>query len=86
MLSPEWVQYLALPAEIQDPAVQPNMAAFDAALARFEAVATGAQYQDLAVRPEFQSVRQLLREYVAVCHATAPTLVLPAPPAAASAL
>jgi hypothetical protein len=80
LLSPEWVQYLALPAEVQDPSARPSPAALDATLARFESVAVGAQYKELATRPEFQSTKQLLREYVAACQEPATTLVLPEPP------
>jgi SH3 domain-containing YSC84-like protein 1 len=80
LLSPEWVQYLALPPELQVEDARPNLAALDATCAKFETVAAGAQYKDLVARPEFQSTKELLREYTTACHAAAPTLVLPDPP------
>lgn len=81
LLSEQWVQYLALPGELIDPGAQPDLTALEAALARFEEVASGDKFRELANRPEFQTTRSLLREYVNACRGVAPTLVLPAPPA-----
>ncbi len=81
LINPEWSSYLALPPEIQNPAAPPNLAALGAAFARFEEVSTGPKYRDLAALPEFQTTRQLLREYLAACQTAVPPLVLPTPPA-----
>lgn len=80
LLSPEWQAFLALPAELQVPDARPNAAALAELLTRFDQVAADAKFTDLNARPEFQSVRELLREYVSVVQAGAATLQLPPPP------
>ncbi len=84
ILNPDWDKYLALPADIQNPADGPDVAALNNLYARFELVKGGAQYQDLVARPEFQATMELLREYIDATRAAVPTLVLPPPPANAN--
>jgi lipid-binding SYLF domain-containing protein len=80
LLSPEWQTFLALPAGLQAPDARPNAAALADLLARFDQVAADAKFADLNARPEFQSVRELLREYVSAVQAGVATLQLPPPP------
>ncbi len=80
-LDATWRSYLALPAEVYGDRNAPTAASIREALARFDAVQANVQYRPLAARPEFQSTRELLRQYDAVL--TAPrdgTLALPPPP------
>lgn len=80
ILTPEWQQYLALPAEAFNPAVAPNPATLAAVGQRYALVAASADYQQLTQRPEFQATHEWLREYAAAAAALQPTLALPAPP------
>jgi lipid-binding SYLF domain-containing protein len=80
ILNPEWDKYLALPEGIQNPNDGPDLAALVDLDSRFELVGTDAQFQVLTQRPEFQSTRELLREYIDATRTSMPTLVLPAPP------
>ncbi|HMO84923.1 MAG TPA: lipid-binding SYLF domain-containing protein [Lacipirellulaceae bacterium] len=82
LLSPEWQVFLALPGEAADPAAPANLPALAELQARFDRVADDPQFSELAARPEFQSTRELLREYVAVLQSSATTLRLPPPPTA----
>jgi lipid-binding SYLF domain-containing protein len=80
ILNPEWDQYLALPLSIQNPNDGPDLAALEELDSRFELVANDAKFKVLVERPEFQSTRELLREYIDATRSSMPTLVLPAPP------
>lgn len=82
LLNPEWEQYLALPAELQNPADGPDLSALEDVFARFQLVSGDVKYADLNSRPEFQSTKDLLREYIDATRTAMPTLVLPPPPAA----
>ncbi|MDZ4657385.1 MAG: lipid-binding SYLF domain-containing protein [Bythopirellula sp.] len=80
ILNPEWDKYLALPADVQTPGDGSDVAALEQAYSRFELVGGNAKFADLTARPEFQSTRELLREYIDATRAATPTLVLPPPP------
>lgn len=83
LLGPEWRQYLALPAEVIDPAGQPqvDVQGLIAVEQRFAKIVANPAYQQLATRPEFQSTHELLREYINALTAAGPSLELPPPPA-----
>jgi lipid-binding SYLF domain-containing protein len=81
ILSPEWQQYLALPAEVYNPTAQPRLDVLSAVAARYDQVAKSPAYGVLVGRPEFQSTFELLREYAgALTVAAQPALQLPPPP------
>ena len=80
ILSPQWRKYLALPNEVFDPMMQPDVETLIAVEQRFAKVASTPAYQQLASRPEFQSTHEILREYVNALTATQPGLELPPPP------
>jgi lipid-binding SYLF domain-containing protein len=80
LLSQEWQAFLALPADALNPAAPPDLPALADTLARYDRVAGDAQFAALSSRPEFQSLTELLRAYVAALGATSATLQLPAPP------
>jgi lipid-binding SYLF domain-containing protein len=83
LLNPEWERYLALPAELQNPANGPDLTALENVFARYQRVSGDPKFADLTARPEFQSTKDLLREYIDATRTAMPTLVLPPPPAAA---
>jgi hypothetical protein len=80
LLSTDWQAFLALPADALDPDMPPNLPALADALARYNQVAGDDQFAALSSRPEFQSMQELLRAYVAAMGATSAPLQLPAPP------
>lgn len=82
LLSPEWAKYLALPAPPQNSIGGPDLAALQSVYERFELVSGDKKFADLNSRPEFQSTKELLREYIDSARAAMPTLVLPPPPTA----
>lgn len=82
LLSPEWQTFLALPAATFDPTAQPNAQALAEVQARFAQVAADGSFADLAARPEFQSMQELLGEYEEILRPAAPALQLPPPPTA----
>jgi hypothetical protein len=81
ILDEPWRKYLALPAEVFDPARHPSPQALESSLQRFNAVAQNPQYQGLTSRSEFQAAHQLLQR-VSDERRTANSrqLVLPPPP------
>jgi hypothetical protein len=83
-LTPEWQTFLALPAAVSNPAVQPNPSDFAAAYSRYQQIAADVRYASLTNRPEFQSTMELLREYTTVLQAQGAALQLPAPPPVAA--
>jgi lipid-binding SYLF domain-containing protein len=82
ILNPEWDKYLALPAELQTPDDGQDLAALENVFGRFQLVGNDTKFADLNSRPEFQSTKELLREYIDATRAATPTLVLPPPPTA----
>lgn len=80
ILNPEWDKYFALPGSIQNPNDGPDLTALVDLDSRFELVGNDPQFKVLTARPEFQSTRELLREYIDATRTAMPTLVLPAPP------
>lgn len=58
-----WQRYLALPAEIYSPMVQPSAESLFASLGRFDRIAQDPQYRALAERPEFRTTHELLKRY-----------------------
>ncbi len=77
ILNPEWRQYLALPKDVLEPGIHPNLEALTAVQQRFARIDSSPDYKYLAERPEFQSTREVLREYVQALSATRPALELP---------
>jgi lipid-binding SYLF domain-containing protein len=84
-LTPEWQTFLALPAAVSNPAVQPKRTDFAAAFGRYQQIAADPRYASLSARSEFQSTMELLREYTSVLQTESATLQLPAPPPAVDA-
>ncbi|MAR10919.1 MAG: Ysc84 actin-binding domain protein [Blastopirellula sp.] len=82
LLDSQWKSYLALPAPLFLDGAHADLPAVEAAVARFAAVANDPRYQQLAVRPEFQSVYGILRHYQQSLTQAAPQLQLPPPPSA----
>jgi lipid-binding SYLF domain-containing protein len=80
LLPPQWQAYLALPPDALNPAKAPQLAPLADAYSRYERVAADPQYAALAERVEFQSMMELMREYIAATAATSAPLALPAPP------
>jgi lipid-binding SYLF domain-containing protein len=80
LLGPQWQAFLALPADAVNPAAPPQLPPLADAYMRYERVAADPQYGALAARPEFQSMMDLIREYITVVGASKPPIDLPAPP------
>ena len=80
LLNPEWDKYLALPAGLQTPDEGADINALEGVFARFQLISDDAKFAELNSRPEFQSTKELLREYIDASRAAMPTLVLPPPP------
>ena len=81
ILDDSWRRYLALPAEVFDPARRPSASALGTAIQRFNSVASTPQYQALSRRPEFQTTHQLLQAlHDELLPLSAPQLALPPPP------
>lgn len=78
ILSPEWQQYLALPAQTA-PSNAIDRQSLASVYGRFTKVNGMAEFKELTSRPEFQTTFELLREYNNAL-ASASTLQLPAPP------
>jgi len=79
ILDNRWREYFALPADVATR--QPAPEALRLSLSRLDTVATAPAYGALTSRSEFQSVRELLRRYLAAQPAAPTTpLQLPAPP------
>jgi SH3 domain-containing YSC84-like protein 1 len=85
LLGPQWQAYLAVPLDAPNPAAPPVLPALADAYGRYEQVAADPQYAALASRAEFQSVMELLREYILAVRATSTPLQLPAPPGGVAA-
>jgi SH3 domain-containing YSC84-like protein 1 len=82
ILKPEWQQYLALPKEVYEGGT-PAVEQLTGIVGRYDRVAHGAGFQQLAERPEFQTTFDLLREYNQEIAVSAPRqLSLPPPPSA----
>src|SRR5262249_43824462 len=81
VLDDSWRRYLALPAEVFDPARHPSPQAVEAVLQRFNAAVQNRQYQALTERPEFRTVHQLLQSLDANLKvAKSGQIALPPPP------
>lgn len=81
LLSPQWRQYLALPAEIYSENQSPSVDSLKTALGQFDRVAADAKYRGLSQRAEFQATHATLREYLKQLSALpAAPLDLPPPP------
>jgi lipid-binding SYLF domain-containing protein len=83
ILSTQWKEYLALPAEVFDGQRVPNEQALSASLARYDNIARTSTYANLAKRPEFQATHELLRELTSAVEARqrGQVISLPPPPA-----
>jgi len=80
MLDEPWQAFLALPPSVLSTDSHPAPAEFANTLQHFESVASAPQYQDLAARPEFQSVHGLLKQYQQSLAESVAKLQLPPPP------
>ena len=80
MLDPSWQAYLALPAEIFASGGHPSEQKLAESLVRFESVRAGSQYKQLAERPEFQTVYELMKRYQSTQTNANQVLGLPMPP------
>lgn len=80
LLDSQWKAYLALPAPLFLDGPHPDLPTLEAAVERFATVANDRRFQQLASRPEFQSVYGILRHYQQSLSAAAPQLQLPPPP------
>lgn len=81
VLTPEWQQYLAIPAATTFNNAESYREALLYTQQRYEVVATHSQYAQLSARPEFQAVFGLLRHAVYAQTATpGGQLSLPPPP------
>ncbi|HTQ40485.1 MAG TPA: lipid-binding SYLF domain-containing protein [Pirellulales bacterium] len=77
-----WQSYLALPPELNSTTGQPNPAAVEAAVKRYQAVAGDTKYKVLSQRPEFQETYGLLKAYrdLQSVGSSPAALALPNPP------
>jgi len=80
LLDDQWRSFLAMPAEIFNHTGHPTADSLRPSLENFNQVATNAQFQSLAIRPEFQSTHALLKQYVTSLTETTAPLQLPPPP------
>ena len=76
-----WRQYLALPQQVFDETMAPDVATLRRTLGQYDKVARDPRYATLTNRPEFRSTYTLLNEYVQQLSAQAPQVSLPPPPA-----
>jgi SH3 domain-containing YSC84-like protein 1 len=81
LLDQRWREYLSLPSEIFVGREHPSVDALQSALSHYELVATNSQWQELAARPEFQSVYGLLKHYHQSLSVATGKMQLPPPPA-----
>ena len=76
-----WRQYLALPQQVFDETMAPDVETLRRTLGQYDKVARDPRYAALTNRPEFRSTYTLLNEYVQQLSAQAPQVSLPPPPA-----
>ncbi len=86
LLDDQWKAYLAMPSSMFLGGEHPSPAALRTTVEHFQLVATDQRFQQLASRPEFQSVHGLLKHYQQSLTSPASSLQLPPPPAEAQAL
>ncbi|MCC9643320.1 lipid-binding SYLF domain-containing protein [Rhodopirellula sp. JC740] len=79
LLDQNWTGFLALPLTA-NASQAPTPAALAETIAHYDQVANDPQFASLAARPEFQSVRSLLKHYQHALSSTPQTLQLPPPP------
>jgi lipid-binding SYLF domain-containing protein len=80
ILDDDWRRYLALPAQVYAVNQTADVESLNQSLAKFEAIRSNPQYQQLAQRPEFVATYSLLKSYIAQQSSHTPTLALPPPP------
>ncbi|MGI9473612.1 MAG: lipid-binding SYLF domain-containing protein [Rubripirellula sp.] len=80
LLDAQWKSYLALPSSLFLSGTHPTPEQLASTVQNFNAVATNPQYQELASRPEFQSVYGILRHYQQSLTNSAASIQLPPPP------
>ena len=80
LLDPAWKNYLALPGSLFLAGEHPSADELATVVQRFDAVAANPRFQQLASRPEFQSVYGILKHYQQSFAAVPGTLQLPPPP------
>ncbi len=85
LLDDRWKEFLALPPAMHPGGPHPTPESIQPSLDHFHQVATDPRFQQLASRPEFQSVYALLRHYQQSLAAPSPSLQLPPPPPTLSA-
>lgn len=80
LLDDSWRSHLAMPAEIFNHTGHPSVESLRPILERFDVIAANPQFRSLAIRPEFQSVHALLKQYIASLTESPAPLQLPPPP------
>jgi lipid-binding SYLF domain-containing protein len=80
LLDPQWTSYLALPSSLLIDGAQTSQQDLQATLAHYNTVATDARFQQLAARPEFQSIHGLLKHYQQSLSGISAAVQLPPPP------
>jgi lipid-binding SYLF domain-containing protein len=75
-----WRQYLALPQQVFDVNMPPDVNALRRTLGQYDKVARDPRYSALTNRQEFRSTYALLSEYVQQLSAATPQVSLPPPP------
>ena len=80
ILSPQWKEFLALPAEVFDGQRVPSEQALRTSLSRYDNIAQNATYTNLANRSEFQATHELLRELTSAVAASQADRVISLPP------
>ncbi|SMP74168.1 Lipid-binding SYLF domain-containing protein [Neorhodopirellula lusitana] len=80
LLDPQWRSFLALPPSLFVGNEHPQPEELQAAVLRFQSVATDPRYRELASQPAFQSVFGLLKQYQVALTSASSTLNLPPPP------
>lgn len=83
LLDDNWSTYLALPVTAGGNGPHPTAAEIQPTIDHFTVIMSDPRYQQLAARPEFQSVYALLRHYQQSLSASPNALQLPPPPASA---
>jgi lipid-binding SYLF domain-containing protein len=85
LLDENWRQFLALPAEIFTGTTAPSAQSIEAAMIKYDQVASSPQFRTLAMRHEFQATHDLLQKYAASqAQYTPGSLMLPPPPTPAT--
>lgn len=81
LLSPQWREYLALPAEVYAENQPPSVESLKGVLRQFDRIASDGKYRGLTQRAEFKATHEALRNYISrLSSVPAAPLELPPPP------